>query len=85
MKTHARHMHLKDKHKLTQQIGKILTLNGAVSYGVAKDILQICGKMLENSAVLEPLPGSVSKSTTQAASSQEAQSFIDDLKEMGIG
>ena len=48
-------MHLKDKRQLAQQIGKILTQNGAVCYGVAKDILQLCDKMLENSAVIEPL------------------------------
>jgi len=44
-----------DKYKLAQQIGDILTQNGAVSYGVARDILQLCGELLKRSAVLSPL------------------------------
>ena len=84
MTEYIRHMQHSDKCKLAQQIGKILTQDGAVSYGVAKDILQICGKMLENSAVIEPLPGSIPESTTQVASPQESRSFIEAIREFGI-
>ena len=43
MKKYIRHMLSHDKHKISRQIGELLTQNGAVSYRVAKEILEHVG------------------------------------------
>ena len=79
MEHYIRHMQQHEKYKLAKQMAEVLTQNGAVSYGVASDILQLCINLLERSAVLRPLTASGTE-----MDSQKSRSMIDELAEFGI-
>jgi len=77
--TYIRHMQSHNKHKISRQIGELLTQNGAVSYRVAKEILEYVGFLLENSAILPP-----TSEGTETDAAQKSRSIVDDLAELGV-
>ena len=76
---YIRHMQSHNKHKISRQIGELLTQNGTVSYRVAKEILDYTGFLLENSAFLPPV-----SEGTETDTAQKSRSIFDDLAELGV-
>jgi hypothetical protein len=67
MKRHIKHMQHPDKLDIAQQIFPILTQHGALSYSVAKDILDYANELLERSAILPTPAGSTTENTLEEA------------------